>query len=59
MADIDVVPKRRTNMWLWIVLAVIVALVLFALMGGMMGDSPQGTGILTAPPVTSAAALIT
>lgn len=24
MADIDVVPKRRTNVWLWIVLALIV-----------------------------------
>jgi bacteriorhodopsin len=59
MADIDVVPKRRTNIWLWIVLAVIVAVVVFALMGGMQGANPQGTGILTAPPLTSAAAAIT
>jgi IS1 family transposase len=32
MADIDVVPKHRSNVWLWIVLAVIaVAVVAWAL----------------------------
>jgi len=34
MADIDVVPKHRSNTWLWIVLAVIViALLIWALAG--------------------------
>jgi len=34
MADIDVVPKHRSYVWLWIVLAVIVAgLVIWAMMG--------------------------
>jgi bacteriorhodopsin len=28
MADIDVVPKRRTNTWLWIVLAIVVLAIL-------------------------------
>jgi len=32
MADIDVV-KKGTNVWLWIVLAIIVALVLWFMMG--------------------------
>jgi hypothetical protein len=29
MADIDVVPKHRSNTWLWIVLAIIVVNFLF------------------------------
>jgi hypothetical protein len=28
MADIDVVPKHRSNTWVWIVLAIVVAAVL-------------------------------
>jgi len=28
VADIDVVPKQRSNMWLWIVLAIVVIAVL-------------------------------
>jgi len=34
MADIDVVPKHRSNTWLWIVLAIIViALIIWAFAG--------------------------
>ena len=34
MADIDVVPKHRSNTWLWIVLAIIViALLIWAFTG--------------------------
>jgi len=29
MADIDVVPKRRSGLWLWIVLAIVVAVILW------------------------------
>ena len=29
MADIDVVPKQRTNTWIWVLLAVIILAVLF------------------------------
>jgi hypothetical protein len=34
MADIDVVPKRGTKTWLWIVLALVVIAVLWMLFGG-------------------------
>ena len=34
MADIDVVPKHRSNAWLWIVLAIVViALLIWAFAG--------------------------
>jgi hypothetical protein len=34
MADIDIVPtRRRTSVWLWVILAVIALLVLFWLLG--------------------------
>jgi hypothetical protein len=34
MAEIDVVPKHRSNLWLWIVLAiVVVGLVIWAMSG--------------------------
>lgn len=29
MADIDVVPKHHSNLWLWIVLAIVVLAILF------------------------------
>jgi hypothetical protein len=34
MADIDVVPKSRSNMWVWVILAiVVVAVIIWALAG--------------------------
>jgi len=34
MADIDIVPKHRSNTWIWIVLAIVViGLVIWATMG--------------------------
>jgi len=33
MADIDVVPKRSHNTWMWIIAAVVVALIVMAVMG--------------------------
>jgi hypothetical protein len=34
MADIDVVPKHRSNVWLWIVLAIVaIALLIWAMTG--------------------------
>lgn len=48
MADIDIVPKHRSNMWLWIVIAlVIVAALWFAL--GNRGRSAR-VGLLETPP---------
>ena len=32
MADIDVVPKRRTNAWVWILLALVILAVLMMLL---------------------------
>jgi hypothetical protein len=62
MADIDVVPKRRSSlMWLWIVIAIVVIVALwFGLRGG--GTSPARTGRLAVPPVpmvTAAVATLT
>jgi hypothetical protein len=34
MADIDVVPKRRTSTWLWIIIALVVIVVLWMMLGG-------------------------
>jgi len=39
MADIDVVPKRRTNVWLWVILAVIVLAILWMALG--RGATPR------------------
>ena len=41
MANIDVV-KKRSNVWLWVIALVILAVVLFALFG--MGDGPVTGG---------------
>jgi hypothetical protein len=38
MADIDVVPRKRTNTWLWIILAIVAALVVFALINAGAPD---------------------
>ena len=37
MADIDVVPKRRTNAWVWIITAIVLALILLAVFGVFPG----------------------
>jgi hypothetical protein len=53
MADIDIVPRRRSLTWLWILAAiVIVALILWALMGN---NDPASVGLVTpASPTPSA-----
>ena len=57
MADIDVVPKRRTNVWLWIILAIVVALVVMAMMGVFSGDSENRTSeLMNVVPATGGAA---
>lgn len=53
MADIDVVPKRRTNTWVWIVLAIVVIAVLF----WMFGSRARSTAARTSVPPAVAAVL--
>jgi len=43
MADIDVVPKRHGNTWLWIVLAVIVAAIVLTMLGVFSRDRNGNT----------------
>jgi hypothetical protein len=61
MADIDIVPKRRSgNLWLWIIIAIIVVAALwFALgrsgrtsrVGSLDGGAPAATAQLAVPGV--------
>ena len=44
MADIDVVPKRRTNLWVWIIAAIVLVLILLAVIGVFPGGSPNRVG---------------
>lgn len=34
MADINVVPKKRTSVWVWIMVAIVVALIVWAILSG-------------------------
>ena len=43
MADIDVVPKHRSNLWLWIVLAIVVIAVLWWAFAGRTPRAAQLT----------------
>ena len=57
MADIDVV-KKGSNLWLWIVLAMVIGLALwFMLAGSGTGANGSGTKLHEAAPPASAAAL--
>jgi bacteriorhodopsin len=55
MADIDVVPKRRTSLWLWVVLAIAVVVILWMALAnrtarrtGRIMDRPAAGAMLTA-----------
>ena len=55
MANIDVVPKKKTNAWLWwIVAAIIIAVILFVLLGGSFGAANEVGELLNAPTIASA-----
>lgn len=41
MADIDIVPKRGTSVWLWVILALLVLAVLWWFMSGEPAPSVQ------------------
>jgi hypothetical protein len=42
MADIDVVPKRSTNLWLWIILAIVLLAIIWAVMSNGASDTTVG-----------------
>jgi hypothetical protein len=42
MADIDVVPKRSTNLWLWIILALVLLAIIWAVMSNGASDTRVG-----------------
>jgi hypothetical protein len=46
MADIDVVPKKGISIWLWVIAAIVIAMILFAFMGGSSGDGANRVGEL-------------
>jgi hypothetical protein len=48
MADIDIVPKQRSNVWIWVVLAIVVVLALYFLLG--RGTHSTTTGALHQQP---------
>ena len=52
MADIDVVPKRGTNVWLWIILAIVLAAVLFWILGAFSGDTNRMGDLMNSSPLT-------
>ncbi len=41
MADIDIVPKHRSNAWIWIVIAIVVIVALYFL----FVRQPRATGV--------------
>jgi bacteriorhodopsin len=51
MADIDVVRKRRTSLWVWVIAAILVAVVLFFLFP-MGGDQTRPVSRLIGPSLT-------
>jgi cytochrome c-type biogenesis protein CcmH/NrfF len=43
MADIDVVPKRSSHLWMWIVIAIVLLAVIWAVVGRRSNtNTPQG-----------------
>jgi len=47
MADIDVVPKRRTGMWVWLLVAIAIIVVLWLAFG--RSTTPRQTGRVDSP----------
>jgi hypothetical protein len=59
MADIDIVRKERSNLWIWIVLAIVILLALYFIFGrgpnsvqnGLLFDlQPSPAAVACAPP---------
>ena len=52
MADIDVVPKRHTAVWVWVIVALVVAAVLLYLLFPMGADQTRPISHLIGPSLT-------
>ncbi len=54
MADIDIVPKHRSYVWLWIIIAIIIVAIVWFLVSRSGASGSPGVGLLT-PSVKGAA----
>lgn len=56
MADIDIVRKERSNLWIWIVLAIVVLLALYFLFGRDVSRATTSGAVNERPPVVASTA---
>jgi hypothetical protein len=56
MADIDVV-KKRSNVWLWVVVLIVAALLLWALLAAFSGGTAEPVVLLQDAPARMAQAV--
>ncbi len=56
MADIDIVPKHRSYVWLWIIIAIIIVAIVWFLVSRSGTSGAPGVGLMT-PSVKGAAVL--
>jgi len=54
VAEIDVVPRKRTNVWLWILIAIVAAVIAMILLGVFSNDRAARVGALVAPAAPAA-----
>jgi hypothetical protein len=55
MADIDIVPKHRSYLWLWILIALVVIAVLWWALSGNNAPARVGSSSLASPALTAQA----
>lgn len=56
MADIDVVPKKGSNIWLWVIAAIVILAIIWAVLGGR-SRAPRTGELRGEIPVTAVAAV--
>jgi hypothetical protein len=58
MADIDVVPKRHTTVWVWVIVALVVAAVLLYLLFPMGADQTRPISHFIGPSLTPTTSVV-
>lgn len=58
MADIDVVSKRHTTVWVWVIVALVVAAVLLYLLFPMGADQTRPISHLIGPSLTPTTSVV-